>query len=210
MKRPIRMCLADDDARTRERVRRLLDPDIQILDIGPLSQAVERAAQHLPDVVILRIDDYHQGQTLIPALRQRVPSAKILVLTPNEDPAFLHALLQAGASGFVCHEAEKTDLLVATQALAEGRMFLDVCLGTEIKGQLHALWGGKEIVEGHHVPLSPRERQVLRLVALGHTNQEIAGMLGLSIKSVESYRARVMDKLDCRTRAELVRYAEEH
>ena len=89
-------------------------------------------------------------------------------------------------------------------------MFLDVCLTNDVKGQLQTLLSGKEIVEGHHVPLSPRERQVLRLVALGHTNQEIASMLGLSIKSVESYRARVMDKLGCRTRADLVRYAEEH
>jgi two-component system response regulator NreC len=137
------------------------------------------------------------------------PHVKVLVLTMHENEEYLRQMLEAGATGYVLKQAVDTELAVAIRAVQRGEVFLYSSLSRVLLGDLapkEEAEKGRMQVDSYE-RLSQREREVLRLVALGHTNQQIADQLYLSVKTVETYRARVMDKLNLRSRAALVRYA---
>jgi two-component system, NarL family, response regulator NreC len=141
-----------------------------------------------------------------PALRRLVPSARILILTMHDDPQYLRQALKHGASGYVLKKAADTELLSAMHSVLRGEVYVHPSM-TRIL--LEDMLPEAQMLSGENAwdSLSEREREVLKMVALGHTSAEIAEQLSLSIKTVETYRARGMDKLGLRTRAALVRFA---
>lgn len=173
-------------------------------------EAVREAARTCPDVVLLDLAmGRHPGLPAVSRIFQASPRSKVLVLTMLADPASLRASLAAGASGFVLKHAADTELLEAIRTVAQGRVF--VRLSSETTAFQDSLGTRKDRQPGSEdnrfTQLSPRERNVFGLVAQGFTNQQIAEQLGLSVKSVETYRSRVMEKLGLRNRADLVKYA---
>jgi DNA-binding NarL/FixJ family response regulator len=206
----IRVVLVDDHAVLRHGLRLVLagQPDMSVVaeaTDGPT--AVAAVTRTTPDVVVLDLTlPGTDAAQLIAALRRDVPAAQILVLTMHDDPAFVRATLGAGAKGYLVKTAPHSQLLAAIRALRAGRTFVDPSLARPgaSPGAPDAAAGARE--EGAQL-LSARERQVLQLLAEGHTHREIAAQLGIGIKSVETYRARLAHKLDVRSRAELVRFA---
>ena len=145
------------------------------------------------------------GLDVTPRILQDVPAAKVLVLSMQDDPRYVHEAFEAGASGYVLKEAADTEVVQAVREVAEGRRYVHPALGARL---IQAEAEARRAAEAD--PLSEREREVLRLLALGHTNQEIAKMLYISVRTAETHRAHIMQKLRLTTRAELVRYALEH
>ncbi len=131
-----------------------------------------------------------------------MPDAHVLVLSMQDDPRYVREAFEAGASGYVLKEAADTDVVAAIRAVAAGEHHVHPALGARLVAAEAA-----ERRRAAEDPLSDREREVLRLLALGHTNQEIAGMLFISVRTAETHRAHIMQKLDLKSRAELVRYA---
>jgi two-component system response regulator NreC len=208
--------IADDHAILRSGLRMLIDsePDMKVVgEAANVTEAVQKTRETNPNVLLLDVTmPERNGLSAIPALLKASPQTRILVLTMHDDPAYLQSALSAGASGYVVKSAAHEDLLTAIRAVTQGRTFLDlskVSAATPTASERHAS-GGAIGREESTLLLSEREREVLTLVARGHTNQEVAVQLHVSVKSVETYRARLMEKLNLRTRAELVRYALEH
>jgi two-component system response regulator NreC len=139
----------------------------------------------------------------IPSFVEASPDTRVVVLTMQNDPAFAREALRAGALGYVLKEAADSELVEAVRLAAEGRTYLNPELGGRIAAAPPEPAGPPD-------DLTEREVDVLRLIALGHTNQEIAGQLYLSVRTVESHRAHIQQKLRLSTRAELVRYALDH
>jgi DNA-binding NarL/FixJ family response regulator len=191
----IRVLVVDDHAVVRTGLRRVLDaePDIEtVAEAATAERAVFEAIDHKPDIVLL--DLMMPGKSGIdgmPALIQAVPEAKILILSMQDDPRYVREAFEAGASGYVLKEAADTEVVSAVRAVAAGERYV------------HPEQRKRAEVD----PLSEREREVLRLLALGHTNQEIAKMLYISVRTAETHRAHIMQKLGLSNRAELVRYA---
>lgn len=204
--RVLRVILVEDHVVVRQGIRLLIDeqPDIEVLaEAGSLAQAVAIRAD--PDVVItdLVLADA-QGTEVVAGLREHFPRAQLLVLSMRAALGDVHASLAAGARGYVPKEAAADDLVEAIRQVSAGRDYLHPALGASL---LRRLAGPVEaIVEGIE-SLTPREIEVLKLLALGHTNSEIAGLLGVSARTVEAHRGQVMDKLAARSRADLVRMA---
>ena len=138
---------------------------------------------------------------LIPDLLEAAPGMKILMLSMQDDPAYVRGALAAGANGYLLKDAADADLVKALHEVVNGHRYVHPALGAQLVSM--------EISEIRDLddPLSEREHEVLRLLALGHTNQEIAGKLFISVRTAESHRAKIGEKLGLRTRAELVRYA---
>jgi two-component system response regulator NreC len=199
--------LADDHAVVRKGLRLLLDaaPGIHVLaEAGTVPDALRMARAHRPTVLVLDLN-MPGGSSLeaIPTLRDDVPETAIVVLTMQNDPSFARQALQAGALGFVLKEAADDELLGAIRLAAEGETYLNPRLGARLAAQPIEPMGPPD-------DLSDRELEVLRMIALGHTNSEIASSLYLSVRTVESHRAHIQQKTRRSTRAELVRYALEH
>jgi len=205
----IRVLLADDHAVLRAGLRLLINaqPDMAVVgEAASTHEALDKSRALDPDVLTLDLTmPGGNSIKLIERLRQECPRIRVLVLTMHDDPAYLRAVLAAGGAGYVVKTAADVDLLTAVRAVAGGRMFVDVSL---TEGTEHVDPRG-EIAAGPRglTSLSGREREVLALLAKGHTNQEIARKLFLSVKTVETYRARITGKLGLRTRADVVRYA---
>jgi two-component system response regulator NreC len=172
--------------------------------------AIERSVALKPDVVVMDITmKGMSGLEATQEITRRLGHTKVLVLTMHENEEYLRQMIEAGATGYVLKQAVDTELVVAIRAVHRGEVFLYSSFSRVLLGEL-AQRDDKESVisqRDSYERLSQREREVLRLVALGHTNQEIADQLYLSVKTVETYRARVMDKLNLRSRSALVRYA---
>jgi two-component system, NarL family, response regulator NreC len=204
--KPIRVLVVDDHAIVRTGLRRVLDAeeDIETVAEAPNAErAVFEAMEHRPDVVLL--DVVMPGQSGIegmPALLQAVPETKVLVLSMQDDPRYVREAFEAGASGYVLKEAVDAEVAGAVRAVAAGERYVHPALGARL---IAAEAEERKRAEGD--PLSEREREVLRLLALGHTNQEIASMLFISVRTAETHRAHIMQKLRLSSRAELVRYA---
>jgi two-component system, NarL family, response regulator NreC len=203
----ITVVLADDHAVVRKGLRLLLEaePGLRVMaEAGTVEDALRMARAHRPDVLVLDLN-MPRGSSLeaIPVLRQDVPKTAIVVLTMQSDPSFARQALQAGALGFVLKEAADDELLGAIRLAAEGETYLNPRLGARLAAQPAQPSGPPD-------DLSERELEVLRMIALGHTNSEIAGKLYLSVRTVESHRAHIQQKTRRSTRAELVRYALEH
>jgi two-component system, NarL family, response regulator NreC len=138
----------------------------------------------------------------MPAILQAVPDARVLVLSMQDDPRYVREAFDAGASGYVLKEAADTEVVSAVRAVAGGERYVHPSLGAKLFAA-----EAEERRRAEQDPLSDREREVLRLLSLGHTNQEIAKMLFISVRTAETHRAHIMQKLHLSSRAELVRYA---
>jgi two-component system response regulator NreC len=203
----ITVVLADDHAVVRKGLRLLLEAESGLrvkAEAGTVPDAIRMARAHRPDILVLDLTmPGGSGLAAIPTIRVEAPTTAIVVLTMQDDPSFARRALQAGALGFVLKEAADDELLGAIRLAAEGETYLNPRLGARIAAQ-------PEEPAGPPDDLSDRELEVLRLIALGHTNSEIAGQLYLSVRTVESHRAHIQQKIRLSTRAELVRYALEH
>jgi two-component system response regulator NreC len=199
---PVRIVLADDHVMVRRNLRRLLEAerDFQVIaEAGDLAAAVRHVHGQLPHVLVLDLG-LPNGSSLeaISRLRERVPETEIVVLTMEESPLFARRALDAGAIGFVLKHHADSELPLAVRAASRGCRYVSprVAAGLEALSRLTA-----------DSDLSPREVEVLRLIALGYTSAEIAAQLHLSRRTVETHRAHIHRKLGLATRAELVRYA---
>ncbi len=207
----IRVLLADDHAVLRAGLRLLLDAQADMEVVGEAStgeQAVTQAEELTPDVVLLDITmSGPDGLDAVRKIKEDNPEIKVLALTMHDDESYLRQVLKGGGSGYVLKRAADTELLSAIRAVHEGGMYLHPAHAHML---LEGARGDEESTEaktGKRVRLSNREQQVLKLVAFGYTNKQIANNLGLSVKTVEEYRARMQRKLEIKGRAELVRYA---
>ena len=198
----VSIVIADDHAVVRSGLRMLLDAEpgfAVVAEGGTVDEARSAVAQHSPTVLIL--DLHMPGDTSLsamPTLRAAGPETAIVVLTMQEDPAFAREAMAAGARGYVLKEAADTELVAAIRTVARGGTYLQPAVGAKLALAGPAEDGGS---------LTKRETEVLRLVALGHTNAEIADSLYLSIRTVETHRANIQAKLKMSRRADLVRYA---
>ncbi|MGH3133236.1 MAG: response regulator [Gaiellaceae bacterium] len=205
----IRVLIVDDHAIVRSGLRRVLDAeaDIETVAEAPSAErAVFEALEHEPDVVLMDVVMPDQsGIEGMPALLRANPNLKVLVLSMQDDPSYVREAFDAGASGYVLKEAADTEVVGAIRAVASGEQYVHPVLGARLIAA-----DAEERRRAESDPLSDRERQVLRLLALGHTNQEIAAQLYISVRTAETHRAHLMRKLGLSSRAELVRYAIEN
>jgi DNA-binding NarL/FixJ family response regulator len=200
-----RVVIFDDHAVLRAGLRLLLDaqPDIEVVaEAASGEEAVELARLLEPDVVLLDIVmPERDGVDVLPELLAAAPGARILMLSMQDDPVYVRSSFASGASGYVPKEAADVELVRAVREIAVGRRFVHPSVGARLAA------ADAEAEAAGPDPLSGREHEVLHLLALGHTNQEVAAMLGISVRTVETHRARIVEKLGLRTRAELVRHA---
>ncbi|GBD85896.1 oxygen regulatory protein NreC [bacterium BMS3Abin02] len=209
---PIRIVLADDHAVLRAGLKSLLsaEADLEVVgEAGDGSMCVNLVADLNPDVVVMDINmPVCSGLEALPMIRERAPDCKVLVLTMYDDPGYLRTILESGGAGFLLKQSAAEELLTAIRAVHEGgvyvsprhtKLLLEDTLDTpqEPTDQKHERYDS----------LSEREAEIFELTALGHSNTEIADMLYLSVKTVETYKARMMRKLDLHSRASLVRLA---
>jgi two-component system response regulator NreC len=203
--RQITVVLADDHEAMRRSLRALLDgePDVQVLaETDSLRATIRNVHARRPDVLVLDIGlSLGHGLEMVKELHARAPQTRIVVLTTNDDPAFVQGALDSGALALVLKEMADSDLPSAVRSAWSDRRYLSPALAKRLPGDSRP--PGKD-------RLTPREREVLRLIALGHTSVEIAAALGLSPRTIETHRARIHRKLGLTTRAELVRYALRH
>ncbi len=207
----IRVLVADDHAVLRAGLRLLInaEPDMEVVgEAAATHEALEKSRALGPDVLTLDLS-MPGGNTIrmIERLRQECPQVRVLVLTMHDDPAYLRAVLAAGGTGYMVKTAADADLLTAIRAVSRGRVFVDVNLARGMAGVLGGDAGAGPSPPAGVADLSSRERQVLEMLAQGHTNQEMANKLFLSVKTVETYRARIASKLGLKTRADVIRYA---
>jgi two-component system response regulator NreC len=199
--------IADDHTVVRQGLRLLIDtdPDLQVVaEAGTLSDAERLTAAHRPTVLVLDLNMHGEsGLEAIPRLREQTPETAIVVLTMQDDPGFARQALQSGALGFVLKEAADEELLEAIRLAAAGENYLNPRLGARLATQPAEPSGPPD-------ELTERELEVLRLIALGHTNTEIAEQLFLSTRTVETHRAHIQQKIGRTARSALVRYALDH
>ncbi|MBI2708104.1 MAG: response regulator transcription factor [Actinobacteria bacterium] len=203
----MRVALCDDHAIVRSGLRRILDeePDLEVVgEAGTAAEALDLVATERPDVLVLDIGlPDTSGLNAVEGLRRASPATRVLMLTVHDDVAYLRRAFDAGASGYLLKEAADVELVQAVHEVAAGRSYVHPRLGAALlapdaPGPRPAGPGGE---------LSGRELEVLRLIALGLTNPEIAKDLYVSVRTVETHRAHIQQKLDVRNRAELVRLA---
>lgn len=201
-----RVLIIDDHAVVRSGLRLLLAAQEDIEPVGEAGNArdgVFQARTLKPDVILLdMVMPDQSGLEVLPQLIHENPQAKVLVLSMQDDPQYVREAFGAGASGYVLKEAADTEVVSAIREVAKGGRYVHPELGA----RLIAAEADERRREAED-PLSEREREVLRLLALGHTNQEIAKMLYISVRTAETHRAHIMQKLGLQTRAELVRHA---
>ena len=205
----IRIVVVDDHAVVRSGLRLLLDAEDDMEVVGEAGNARDaifevRAAN--PDVVLL--DVVMPGESGIEALPQVLREAtgvRVLMLSMQDDPNYVREAFAAGASGYVLKEAVDAEVVAAIREVAAGNHYVHPALGARMVAADAAAQAAAAAD-----PLSDREREVLKMLALGHTNQEIAKQLYISVRTAETHRAHIMRKLRLSTRAELVRYAIEH
>jgi two-component system response regulator NreC len=210
MKTITRVLLADDHAVLRSGLRLLLIGTNEYEIVGEASsgsEALSLAEQLQPDLILLDLSmPALGGLEALPTLRKLVPSARILILTMHDDPQYLRQALKHGASGYVLKKAADAELLSAMRAVLRGEVYVHPSMTRVLLEDI--LPEAQSRNHGHSwEALSEREQEVLKMVALGHTSAEIADSLSLSTKTVETYRARGMEKLGLRSRAALVKFA---
>ena len=205
----IRVLVVDDHAVVRSGLRMLLDAESDIEAVGEAAnaeRALFEAIELKPDVVLMDLLMPEKGGIeSMPALLQALPTTKVLVLSMQDEPRYVRAAFEAGASGYVLKEAADSDLVAAIREVASGGRYVHPTLGARMIEAEAA-----ERRRAAEDPLSEREREVLKLLALGQTNQEIASILFISVRTAETHRAHIMQKLGLSNRAALVRYALAH
>jgi len=201
-----RVLIVDDHAVVRSGLKLVLDADDGIEPVGEAGtarDAIFEARALKPDVILLDVVMPDQsGLDIIPTLLHENPDTKILMLSMQDDPRYVREAFDAGASGYVLKEAADSEVVAAVREVAGGGRYVDPELGARLVAAESA-----ERKRAEEDPLSDREGEVLRLLALGHTNQEIAKQLYISVRTAETHRAHIMQKLRLSSRAELVRYA---
>lgn len=201
----IRVLVVDDHAVVRSGLRLVLEREgIEVVaEAGTADEGIRAARLEKPDVVLL--DVVMPGRSGLEAAGEIISASKgarVLVLSMQDDPSYVREAFAAGASGYMLKEAADTELVQAVREVASGGRYVHPTLGARLaQAEVEAARRAADD------PLSEREREVLRLLALGHTNQEIAKQLYISVRTAETHRAHIMQKLGLGTRAELVRYA---
>jgi len=208
---PIRILIADDHAVVRSGLRSLLraDPDLEVVGEAENGAEALRLAETLhPDIVLLDITmPPESGIEIAKRLKDAHPELRVLFLTIHEDEGLLHEALSAGASGYVIKRAEESEILQAIHAASRGDIYVHPAM---TRALLHQPVTTERRRGARAVDLTPRELDVLRLLAKGNTNRQTADLLGISVRTVENHRANLQDKLGLSSRVELVSYAEEH
>ena len=202
----IRVLVVDDHSVVRSGLKLLLsaESDLEVVgEAGTAREAVFEVRAHKPDVVLLDVVmPGESGIEAVPKLLHESSETKVLVLSMQDDPNYVREAFAAGASGYVLKEAADAEVVDAIRQVAEGGSYVHPVLGARmVAADAQAKAAAAED------PLSDREREVLKLLALGHTNQEIAQQLFISVRTAETHRAHIMRKLGLETRAALVRYA---
>lgn len=205
----LRILLAEDHETIRDGLKLLVgsQPDMEVVgeaDNGRV--AVQLAQQLLPDVAVMDVSMPElNGLQATKKLKQHCPRVRVLALTRHTDGGYLQQLLQAGASGYVLKQSKSVELLRAIRAVAAGQTYLDPAITEKVVG---SSIGGRGARGASAEPkLTEREAEVLRLIAVGYINKEVAARLSLSVKTVEAHKARGMEKLGMKSRVDLVRYA---
>jgi two-component system, NarL family, response regulator NreC len=206
----IRVFVADDHGVLRSGLRALISaqPDMDV--VGEACNRVEAengVEETTPDVALMDLSMPGGGLETVRSVSKRTPQTRVLVLTAHEEAGYVRAAVAAGAVGYVVKTAVDVELLAAIRAVAGGRTFMDLSLAPGVAQESLRAARTSARRGGELSLLTGREREVLELVAEGYTNREVSRDLGLSVKSVETYRARLMEKLGLCSRAELVRYA---
>jgi two-component system, NarL family, response regulator NreC len=201
-----RVLIVDDHAVVRAGLKLLVDGEKDLETIGEAGSArdaIFEARSLKPDIVLLDVVMPDQnGIEIVPQLLKESPEAKVLMLSMQDEPRYVREAFEAGASGYVLKEAADSELVAAIREVAGGGRYVHPELGARLVAA-----ETEERKRAADDPLSEREREVLRLLALGHTNQEIAKQLYISVRTAETHRAHIMQKLRLQSRAELVRYA---
>lgn len=205
----LRIILAEDHKTVREGIKILInsEPDMEIIgEAGDGEAAIKMTAELNPDIVIMDVSmPEMNGLKATKRLKREFPDVKVLTLTRHTDDGYLQQLIQAGSNGYVLKQSAPTELIRAIRLVSQGDSYLDPALTEKVMGgyirQSNALRGAKK------VELTDRETEVLRLVAWGYSNKEIATRLEISVKTVEAHKANAMAKLNIKSRIDIVRYA---
>lgn len=202
----IRILICDDHALVRSGLRKLLEcePDLEVVgEAADADEAIDRSRAVAPDVLLLDVVlPGRSGIDALPDILAAAPGTRVLMLSMQNDAVYVRNAFAAGASGYVLKDAADAELVEAIHAVYYGRRYVHPLLGARLAA-VETTAAGRAARD----LLSNREHEILRLLALGHTNQEIAKELFLSVRTVETHRARIVKKLGVNTRAELVRYA---
>ena len=211
----LRILLADDHGVLRDGLTLLINaqPDMCVVAVARGGrEAVQLAAQLQPQLVVLDVSMPDLGGAeAAEQIRQHCPGIRILALTRYADPGYLRRLLDAGASGYVLKRTAGEALIDAIRVVAEGGSYIDPTLAGSLVGRRTRVAGdgngNGNGTPGRHGLLAEREMQVMKLIAWGQSNKEIAAQIGLSVKTIESYKATALDKLQLRSRTDILRYA---
>jgi len=208
---PIRILIADDHAVVRSGLRGLLggDPELEVVGEASNGTEAQRLVEELkPDTVLLDINmPPENGIATTTRLKAAHPDLVVLILTMHEDEVLLHEALRAGAAGYVIKRAEESEILQAIHATHRGDIYVHPAM---TRALLHQAVATEHRIGAPADALTPRELDVLRLLAKGNTNRQIALLLSLSMRTIENYRGNLKAKLGLESRVELVNYAEEH
>ena len=210
---PLRVLIADDHSVIRKGLRAILEtqPDLVVAgEAADGSEALRLAGELRPDIVLTDISmpgPAGGGIEVTRRLKEMLPDTRVLILTVHEDESLLRAAIRAGAAGYVVKRAADAELLTAIQAVWRGDIYIHPAM---TRALLRDVMSPPVPNSASVESLTPREIEVLRLLARGHTNRQIAEVLGVSVRTVEGHRANVMSKLDLHSRVELTSYAEEH
>jgi two-component system response regulator NreC len=210
----IRVFLADDHAVLRTGLKMFINsqPDMVCVgEAGDGESTLNRLRQIRPDLLLLDLSmPGLGGLDVLPEIRRQAPETRVLVLTMHTEEDYLHQTLSQGAAGYVLKQAVDQELLNAIRATMRGEVYIHPAMTRALLDQMSSrMQPSQQLDERQEAGLSDREREVLQWVARGYTNQEIANQLSLSVKTVETYRSRATSKLGLKSRAALVRYAQQ-
>jgi two-component system response regulator NreC len=207
----IKICIVDDHAMVRYGLMMLLNDNADINVIGEASEgdeAIRLAVELSPDVVLMDLSMPHgkDGLTATKELKQQQPDIAVLILTMHDDEEYLFRAIEAGASGYILKSAPHEELLTAIRMVAGGNAYLYPAATKRLMGEYldRSLKGDSG---GNLETISDREKEIVSLVAKGYSNKEVADQLVISVKTVESHKANIMEKLGLKTRPDLVKYA---
>lgn len=206
----IRTLIVDDHGVLRAGLRALLAEEVDLEIVGEATdgdEAIRQAFSKRPDVILMDINmPGMDGLEATKAILAKLPQVRILLLTVHADSSLMRVALDIGAAGYILKRAVESELINAIHAVARGDMYIDPALARALLQEHATKPASNAVIE----PLTPRENEVLELIAQGYTNRQVANKLTISVRTVESHRANLMDKLSLKSRVELVRYARDH